>query len=244
MKGLEKANLPPSLSVPKGDAVTLTWQPGWIPAGMSLVSQNRRTLPGLNKNMESKLYSDGLFSFAINVTPADKTSTTQTLRTGRRTVQTVVRNNNEIAVIGELPPSTAKRIADSIDLGSQNDERMGHRGGMAGWHRHAAHRSKTSCNSCQARKGCGSHMLNKLGPKNAHVMQIASSKPLQPGQRIELGIKESSLLGSALLVYMTPLFGLFLVSGLFQALFSSDLAAACGALLGGIGVLLSPKAFQ
>lgn len=119
MQGLEKANLPPSLSVPKGDAVTVAWQPGWIPAGMSLVSQNRRTLPGLNKNIESKLYSDGLFSFAINVTPADKSSTTQTLRTGRRTVQTVVRNNNEIAVIGELPPSTAKRIADSIDLGSQ-----------------------------------------------------------------------------------------------------------------------------
>lgn len=119
MQGLEKANLPPSLSVPKGDAVRLSWQPGWLPAGMSLVSQNRRTLPGLNKNMESKLYSDGLFSFAINVTPADKTSNTQTLRTGRRTVQTVVRNNSEIAVIGELPPSTAKRIADSIDLGSQ-----------------------------------------------------------------------------------------------------------------------------
>jgi sigma-E factor negative regulatory protein RseC len=101
--------------------------------------------------------------------------------------------------------------------------------------------AKTSCNSCQARKGCGSHMLNKLGPKNAHVMQIASSKPLQPGQRIELGIKESSLLGSALLVYMTPLFGLFLVSGLFQALFSSDLAAACGALLGGIGGFIVAK---
>jgi sigma-E factor negative regulatory protein RseC len=73
------------------------------------------------------------------------------------------------------------------------------------------------------------------------VMQIASSKPLQPGQRIELGIKESSLLGSALLVYMTPLFGLFLVSGLFQALFSSDLAAACGALLGGIGGFIVAK---
>ncbi|MFV9668714.1 SoxR-reducing system protein RseC [Pantoea sp. ARC607] len=101
--------------------------------------------------------------------------------------------------------------------------------------------AKTSCNSCQARKGCGSHMLNKLGPKNAHVMQIASSKPLQPGQRIELGIKESSLLGSALLVYMTPLFGLFLVAGLFQSLFGSDLAAACGALLGGIGGFIVAK---
>lgn len=101
--------------------------------------------------------------------------------------------------------------------------------------------AKTSCNSCQARKGCGSHMLNKLGPKSAHVMQIASSKPLQPGQRIELGIKESSLLGSALLVYMTPLSGLFVVAGLFQSLFNSDLAAACGALLGGIGGFIVAK---
>lgn len=94
---------------------------------------------------------------------------------------------------------------------------------------------KTSCSSCSARKGCGSHMLNKLGPKNAHVMKIASAEPLIPGQRIELGIAESSLLSSALLVYMTPLLGLFLLAGLFQMLFHSDLAAASGALLGGIG---------
>lgn len=94
---------------------------------------------------------------------------------------------------------------------------------------------KTSCSSCSARKGCGSHMLNKLGPKNAHVMKIASAEPLIPGQRIELGIAESSLLSSALLVYMSPLVGLFILAGLFQMLFHSDLAAACGALLGGIG---------
>ena len=97
--------------------------------------------------------------------------------------------------------------------------------------------AKTSCNSCSARKGCGSHALNQLGPKNAHVMTIASPEPLQPGQRI----RESSLLGSALLVYMTPLFGLFLVAGLFQMLFHSDLAAACGALLGGIGGFIVAK---
>lgn len=94
---------------------------------------------------------------------------------------------------------------------------------------------KTSCSSCSARKGCGSHLLNQLGPKNAHVMQIASAQRLQPGQRIELGIAEKSLLGSALLVYMTPLAGLFAVAGLFQMLFHSDMAAACGALLGGVG---------
>ncbi|MGJ0193494.1 SoxR-reducing system protein RseC [Pantoea sp. RRHST58] len=111
------------------------------------------------------------------------------------------------------------------------------RDGIATLHTEA----KTSCNSCSARKGCGSHMLNKLGPKDAHVMEIASATPLQPGQRIELGIRESSLLGSALLVYMTPLFGLFLLAGLFQVLFHSDLAAACGALLGGIGGFIVAK---
>lgn len=100
---------------------------------------------------------------------------------------------------------------------------------------------KTSCSSCSARKGCGSHMLNKLGPKNAHVMKIASVEPLTPGQRIELGIEEKSLLSSALLVYMTPLLGLFIVSGLFQTLFHSDLAAAAGALLGGIGGFIVAK---
>jgi sigma-E factor negative regulatory protein RseB len=86
---------------------------------MTLMSQSRRMIPTLNKSLESRLYSDGLFSFAVNVTPADKNSTAQTLRTGRRTVQTVIRDNNEITVVGELPPVTAKRIADSVELGAK-----------------------------------------------------------------------------------------------------------------------------
>ncbi len=118
MQGLEKANLPPSLSLPAGDKVQLSWQPNWLPAGMKLISQSRRDIPSMNKTVESRLYSDGLFSFAINVTPADKSSSLQSLRTGRRTVQIEVRDNKEITVVGELPPATAKRIADSIDSGT------------------------------------------------------------------------------------------------------------------------------
>lgn len=118
MQGLQKANLPPSLSVPDNGPVKLSWQPGWIPAGMREVSQNRRTLPSLNKPVESRLYSDGLFSFSVNVSPADKGSSAQLLRTGRRTVQIEIRDNKEIMVVGELPPTTAKRIADSINLGT------------------------------------------------------------------------------------------------------------------------------
>ncbi|QKJ88263.1 Sigma-E factor regulatory protein RseB [Paramixta manurensis] len=118
MQGLEKANLPPTLSVPPGEKVSFSWKPGWLPVGMQEVSQSRRSIPSLNRPVESRLYSDGLFSFSINLSPADKSSTTQLLRTGRRTVQTETRNNVEIMVVGELPPSTAKRIADSIDLGT------------------------------------------------------------------------------------------------------------------------------
>lgn len=97
---------------------------------------------------------------------------------------------------------------------------------------------KSSCNSCASRAGCGSRILNKLGPQTTHTISVPSPEPLAVGQKVELGIAESSLLSSALLVYMTPLVGLFAVAGLFQALSGSDLAAVCGAFLGGVGGFL------
>ncbi|MCX8958117.1 sigma-E factor regulatory protein RseB [Erwinia psidii] len=118
MQGLEKVNLPPSMPLPSNEKVNFSWTPGWLPEGMKEVMQSRRQIPSLNKPVESRLYSDGLFSFSINVTAADKNSNSQLLRTGRRTVQTAVRDNTEITVVGELPPSTAKLIADGINLRS------------------------------------------------------------------------------------------------------------------------------
>lgn len=97
---------------------------------------------------------------------------------------------------------------------------------------------KSSCNSCSSRAGCGSRVLNKLGPQTTHTITVPSAQPLVAGQKVELGIAESSLLSSALLVYMTPLLGLFIMAGLFQALFGADIAAVCGALLGGVGGFL------
>ncbi len=97
---------------------------------------------------------------------------------------------------------------------------------------------KSSCNSCASRAGCGSRVLNKLGPQTTHTITVPSTEPLVAGQKVELGIAESSLLSSALLVYMSPLVGLFSMAGLFQALFGGDIAAVCGALLGGVGGFL------
>ncbi|MEJ8322663.1 sigma-E factor regulatory protein RseB [Kosakonia sacchari] len=114
MQTLAKASLPPLLSLPAGDKVVFNWEPAWLPQGVSEVSSSRRQLPTMDMPVESRLYSDGLFSFSVNVNRANQNSADQMLRTGRRTVSTTVRDNAEITVVGELPPQTAKRIADSL----------------------------------------------------------------------------------------------------------------------------------
>lgn len=103
---------------------------------------------------------------------------------------------------------------------------------------------KASCSSCASRAGCGSRVLNKLGPQTTHTIVVPSAEPLAPGQKVELGIAEKSLLGSALLVYMSPLAGLFLCAALFQMLFGSDLAALSGAMLGGVGGFLVARGYS
>jgi len=103
---------------------------------------------------------------------------------------------------------------------------------------------KASCNSCASRAGCGTRVLNKLGPQTEHLLSVASEKPLVVGQKVELGIAEKSLLGSALLVYMTPLVGLFLFGGLSQWLLGTDLAAMLGALLGGAAGFMVARLFS
>ena len=70
---------------------------------------------------------------------------------------------------------------------------------------------KASCNSCASRAGCGSRVLNKLGPQTSHTISVPSEQPLMAGQKVELGIAEGSLLSSAMLVYLSPLIGLFIM---------------------------------
>lgn len=103
---------------------------------------------------------------------------------------------------------------------------------------------KASCSSCASRAGCGTRVLNKLGPQTTHTIVVASDVPLEPGQKVELGIAEGSLLSSAMLVYLSPLVGLFLIASLFQVLFGSDLAALSGAILGGVGGFLIARGYS
>lgn len=106
--------------------------------------------------------------------------------------------------------------------------------GITAWRRCTA-TLKPPAAAAPSRAGCGSRVLNKLGPQTSHTISVPCEQPLAAGQKVELGIAESSLLGSAMLVYMAPLAEAVCNGVYFQVLFASDIASLCGALLGGVG---------
>lgn len=101
----------------------------------------------------------------------------------------------------------------------------------------------SSCSACSSRTGCGARVFNKLGPQKEHYLQIPWAEPLFVGQKVELGIAESSLLSSAFLVYILPLVGLFAAGGAFQALTGGNFAPLVGAMSGGIGGFLLARSW-
>ncbi len=114
MAKLTEVVLPPVLITPPAEKVSFQWQVKWVPPGFKEISRSRRNLPTLSESIESRLFSDGLFSFSINVSQIGSATAEQMIRQGRRTIHTETRNNKEIMVVGELPPSTAKRIAADV----------------------------------------------------------------------------------------------------------------------------------
>lgn len=100
---------------------------------------------------------------------------------------------------------------------------------------------RTGCGDCHAKQSCGTRILNKLAPETQHHLEVASALPLVPGQRVEVGITEGSLLRSAFLVYMLPLLGLIGSAAIMQATLGTDPAAACGGVAGGVAGFLCAR---
>ncbi|WP_369310631.1 SoxR-reducing system protein RseC [Providencia rettgeri] len=94
--------------------------------------------------------------------------------------------------------------------------------------------SSSGCGSCGARKTCGSYALSKIGPNTEHELEIAIEQPLVEGQKIEVGIPEGSLIRSAMLVYLTPILGLFIFAGLAQSFDIEQFGVAISGVVGGV----------
>ncbi|STU63251.1 Sigma factor RpoE regulatory protein RseC [Klebsiella pneumoniae subsp. pneumoniae] len=46
---------------------------------------------------------------------------------------------------------------------------------------------KASCSSCASRAGCGSRVLNKLGPQTSHTISVPCEQPLAAGKKWSWG---------------------------------------------------------
>ncbi|HDV5524268.1 TPA: sigma-E factor regulatory protein RseB [Vibrio cholerae] len=118
MAGLNRVQLPEVLKLPKGSVQETFWQVTWVPDGFQAMELNRYRMAMTERLVESQMYSDGLFNFSVYVSASDNYSLKgQLVRQGRRTLHSVVKGENEISVVGDIPPATAQRIAQSVMFG-------------------------------------------------------------------------------------------------------------------------------
>ncbi|MGR5178962.1 SoxR reducing system RseC family protein [Vibrio parahaemolyticus] len=69
---------------------------------------------------------------------------------------------------------------------------------------------QTSCSSCQSKSSCGTGIVSKaVGKKQLH-WQLSTTQSVKQGDVVEIAFPEKSLLQSAALIYLMPLFFLFI----------------------------------
>ncbi len=69
---------------------------------------------------------------------------------------------------------------------------------------------QTSCSSCSSQKSCGTGVVTKAIGNKSLSWHLRSDKSVHVGQIVEIGFPESSLIKSAMAVYLLPLFGLII----------------------------------
>ncbi|ENM5826589.1 SoxR reducing system RseC family protein [Vibrio metoecus] len=69
---------------------------------------------------------------------------------------------------------------------------------------------QTSCSSCQSSQSCGTGVVSKALGNKTLFWRLQTTQALQAGEVVEIGLPEKSLLQSAALVYLLPLFFMML----------------------------------
>ena len=75
---------------------------------------------------------------------------------------------------------------------------------------------KTSCGTCSSQKSCGTGIMSKALASKALHWNLKTSTEVRAGQIVEIGLPEKNLLASAALVYLVPIFCMFVGAILSQ----------------------------
>lgn len=77
-----------------------------------------------------------------------------------------------------------------------------------GYHIDLSCQQQTSCSGCSSAKSCSTGVVSKAIGNKSLNWSLTTKSSVSPGQLIEIGFPEKSLLQSASLVYLLPLFAL------------------------------------
>jgi len=64
---------------------------------------------------------------------------------------------------------------------------------------------RSSCDSCQAKNGCGTAVLRKVVGNKRSQLLVKRDRDLKVGDRLVLGLEEKALVKGSLAVYFVPL---------------------------------------
>ena len=111
---IQGLQIPPLLNEPTNDkSLKFKWKPSWLPQGFVLINQNIES-DGQDQ-IETQLYSDGLFSFKLYVSskilPNEQENT---WKQGAYSIYSETLADQEVTIIGQLPLAAAKRIVQDL----------------------------------------------------------------------------------------------------------------------------------
>jgi sigma-E factor negative regulatory protein RseC len=102
---------------------------------------------------------------------------------------------------------------------------------------------KSACGLCGQTRGCGNSIWGKLFAHQSTAFKAQNRINAKVGQSVIVGINESALLKSALLLYILPLVTLFLGALLATKFNPNDASAMVGAVLGLVMGLIWVKGY-
>ncbi|MGF1755576.1 SoxR reducing system RseC family protein [Vibrio makurazakiensis] len=109
---------------------------------------------------------------------------------------------------------------------------------------------QTSCSSCSSQKSCGTGIVTKAVGNKALHWHLKTQKTVKQGQVVEIGFPEKSLLQSAAIVYLIPLFMMMLGAAIGQLVLApwlvlgEGVAILSAAVFTVLGILLAKRLAQ
>lgn len=102
-----------------------SWRAAWLPVGFAMASADIRRAPGSLAAVNTLVYSDGLAAFSVFVEAMPDRGATAAQSVAGATVAvseliTTGQGRQLITVVGEIPASTARKIARSVELNAGN----------------------------------------------------------------------------------------------------------------------------